>query len=130
MNITPEMMAFAQKQMESMSPEQLAEVRGLCSFSSRCSVLLLSNFDLHCGKTIYTPQMQKMAASMDPSKLAAMGIDPSTAQQAQKEFSNLSPADMARAREQVLQKSTCYTSHDAIVLNSPCLCVADEEHVS
>lgn len=48
----------------------------------------------------WSAQMQRMAMQMDPSKLAAMGLDPSMAKQAQQQFANLSPDDMARAREQ------------------------------
>lgn len=50
--------------------------------------------------------MQKMAMQMDPSKLAALGLDPAAAKQAQEQFSSLSPEDMARAREQVRLHST------------------------
>lgn len=51
------------------------------------------------------PQMQRMAASMDPSQLAAMGMDPSAARQAQQQFAKLSPEEMARAREQARRNS-------------------------
>jgi carboxylesterase type B len=73
-----------------------------------------------------TVQMQKMAASMDPSKLASMGIDPSTAVE---QLSNLSPADMARAREQVRCQSDKHAMRGPDSL-AESFVVTDEKHDS
>lgn len=67
--------------------------------------------------------MQKMAAGMDPSVAAKMGIDPAQLRTASAAMQNMSADDMAKAAEQArararvpraLQGSRCSYAHAAL----------------
>jgi len=45
--------------------------------------------------------MQRMAANMDPSMAAKMGVNPAQLRQASEAMANMSADDMAKASEQV-----------------------------
>ncbi len=46
-------------------------------------------------------EMQKVAANMDPSMAARMGVDPAYLRNAGQAMQNMTPEDMARASEEV-----------------------------